>query len=106
MAGNRGERWGTVLHSDVWSKFQKRPEGTTECHLSSSSVLTCWTTLENDRTNCPVENTAQGLTYVGLELSIKISTVVFLRWGDTLEVGLRRVVLATRIERLLIQSNV
>ena len=72
-AGDDGGWWGTVLHSDVWGKFQKRLDETTECRPSSTLILTCRATLENDRTgrqaavrpgpgsgrtNCPVENTA------------------------------------------------
>ena len=49
-AGDGRGRWGTVLHSDVWGKFQKRPDGTTECRPSSPLILTCRATLENDRT--------------------------------------------------------
>ena len=56
----------------MWGKFQKRPDGTTGCRPSSSLILTCRATLENDRTgrhatvrpgpgsgrtDCPVENT-------------------------------------------------
>ena len=70
--GDGGGQWGTVLHSDVWGKFQKRPDGTTECRPSSSLILTCRATLENNRTgrqaavrpgpgsgrtDCPVEST-------------------------------------------------
>ena len=47
-AEDGGGRWGTVLHSDVWGKFQKRPDGTTECRPSSSLILTCRATLETD----------------------------------------------------------
>ena len=71
-AGDDGGRWGTVLQSDVWGKFQERRDGTTECRPSSSLILTCRATLENDRTgrqiavrpgpgsgrtDCPVANT-------------------------------------------------
>ena len=72
MGDGRG-RWGTVLHSDARGKFRERPDETTECRPSSSLILTCRATLENDRTgrqtavrprpgsgrtDCPVENTA------------------------------------------------
>jgi len=49
-AGDGMGRWGTALHSDVWGKFRKRPDGTTECRPSSSSNPTYRATLENDRT--------------------------------------------------------
>jgi len=48
--GDGGGRWGTVLHSDVWGKFQKSLDGMTESHPSLSLILTCRATLENDRT--------------------------------------------------------
>ena len=49
--GGAGERrWETVLHSDVWGKFQKRLDGTTESRPSSSLILTYRATLENDWT--------------------------------------------------------
>ena len=49
MAGDGGGRWGIVLHSEVWVKFQKRPGGRTACCPSVVWILTCQATLENDQ---------------------------------------------------------
>ena len=73
-AGDGGGRWGVVLHSDVWGKFQKTPDETTECRPSSSFILTYRTGRQttirtghgSGRTDCAVAST--GLRHTILSL--------------------------------------